>query len=1115
MDEETRRYFEQLNEGIEREYALARRMRTMNLDPSSEVEAIPAGDLAARVEGLVGPKGIAEKIRAIGKENISGLINTMLEIRQNMAEQEIEAQIDQALRTSLAILTEGVVAAPIEGISQVKIKGNPDGSRYLSVYFSGPIRSAGGTAQGLAVLFADYIRRKFNIQEYRPTNDEVERYVDEIKVYHERAARLQYQPSDNDIRIIVKNANVCVDGDPTEEIEVSIHRDLERVETNRVRGGMCLVIAEGVAQKARKIIKFSSGIGIDWSWLESLGKEKKAEDEIKTLKKFMEEIVGGRPIFSAPSAKGGFRLRYGRSRSCGIMAKAIHPSAMIILDNFIATGTQLKVEHPGKGCVATSCENIDAPIVKLKDGSVMRVESTESAIEVTNDVAEILFLGDILIPYNDFLQTNTPLLPAGYCEESWLVDLKTAAVNLEEEGIDRRKLKEVTTEKAVELSAKYNIPLHPRYTYYWSDVNVGELKTMVGWLSSGKIEGDNLILEDNNPAAKRVLEIIGTPHKVVGRRVLVEEYKPLLIPLGICNNGGFDKTIFEKEAASMDDLEEALKLLEKTSPIIIRNKSGTYIGCRMGRPEKAKERKMQPAVHSLFPIGEAGGRLRSVNEAAQQNSIEVEMARYMCPRCGEVSVKPICPACGEKNTPMNFCNCGWSGTSEKCRKCGNKTRYYTKQNINIRELWLKAVENVGRTADVKGVMGMISKYKIPEPLEKGLIRALKDVYVFKDGTVRFDATNVPLTHFKPKEIATSIENLKKLGYTRDHEGRELNSEDQVVELKVQDVIIPEPGVDYMIRASQFIDDLLVKLYKAKAYYNISTREELVGKLIMGLAPHTSAGVIGRVIGFTKANVCFAHPYWHAAKRRDADGDEDAFMLLMDVLLNFSRKYLPETRGGQMDAPLVVITKLDPKEVDDEVHKMEIVKEYPDDFYPKTWLRANPSEVHVRIVRDVLDSDPYTGLEYTHESSTVVGPVLETQYTKLKTMKEKVDAQLAVAEKIRAVDEREVAELVLNAHFLKDSYGNLRTFTRQHFRCVKCNESYRRVPLNGKCGKCGGKLILTVSEGNISKYIEISKNIADKYHLSDYIKQRLMLIEEELTSLFTNDLSKQSSLSEYM
>ena len=99
--------------------------------------------------------------------------------------------------------------------------------------------------------------------------------------------------------------------------------------------------------------------------------------------------------------------------------------------------------------------------------------------------------------------------------------------------------------------------------------------------------------------------------------------------------------------------------------------------------------------------------------------------------------------------------------------------------------------------------------------------------------------------------------------------------------------------------------------------------------------------------------------------------------------------------------------------------------------------------------------------------------------------------------------------------MRDTYGNLRAFAKQHFRCVACNENYRRVPLAGKCTKCGGKLILTVSEGNILKYLDTSMELAEKYGLSDYLKQRLSLVKKEVDSLFTNELKKQVSLSDYM
>ena len=47
---------------IDRIYDIASQARRLNLDPDVVVEALPAGDLAARVEGLVGPPGIAAVI---------------------------------------------------------------------------------------------------------------------------------------------------------------------------------------------------------------------------------------------------------------------------------------------------------------------------------------------------------------------------------------------------------------------------------------------------------------------------------------------------------------------------------------------------------------------------------------------------------------------------------------------------------------------------------------------------------------------------------------------------------------------------------------------------------------------------------------------------------------------------------------------------------------------------------------------------------------------------------------------------------------------------------------------------------------------------------------------
>ncbi len=74
------------------------------------------------------------------------------------------------------------------------------------------------------------------------------------------------------------------------------------------------------------------------------------------------------------------------------------------------------------------------------------------------------------------------------------------------------------------------------------------------------------------------------------------------------------------------------------------------------------------------------------------------------------------------------------------------------------------------------------------------------------------------------------------------------------------------------------------------YYMCSKIEDLIGHLVIGLAPHTSGGIVGRIIGFSKVSGCYAHPFFHAAKRRNCDGDEDSIMLLLDGLLNFSKNF---------------------------------------------------------------------------------------------------------------------------------------------------------------------------------------------------------------------------------
>ncbi|GAJ24555.1 unnamed protein product, partial [marine sediment metagenome] len=160
-------------------------------------------------------------------------------------------------------------------------------------------------------------------------------------------------------------------------------------------------------------------------------------------------------------------------------------------------------------------------------------------------------------------------------------------------------------------------------------------------------------------------------------------------------------------------------------------------------------------------------------------------------------------------------------------------------------------------------------------------------------------------------------------------GNELKSKEQILEIKPQDIILPscpdtldDKADETLLKISQFIDELLVKLYDVKPFYKLKKENDLVGQLAITMSPHTCAGIVVRIIGFSELQGLLAHPYLHSFMRRDCDGDEAGIMLLMDALINFSKKFLPAHRGAKQDEPLVLTSRLIPTEVDDMVYNMD-------------------------------------------------------------------------------------------------------------------------------------------------------------------------------------------------
>ncbi|WP_255169317.1 DNA polymerase II large subunit [Natrononativus amylolyticus] len=1687
MREADQRYFERLESQLDDALEVAQTAKRRGDDPEPEVEIPVAQDMADRVENILGIEGVAERVREL--EGRMSREEAALALAEDFAEGTVgdyetkAGKVEGAVRTAVALLTEGVVAAPIEGIDKVEFLQNDDGSEFVNVYYAGPIRSAGGTAQALSVLVADYTRALVGLDQYEARSEEVERYAEEVALYDSETG-LQYSPKDTETKFIAKHLPIMLDGEATGDEEVSGFRDLERVDTNSARGGMCLVLAEGIALKAPKIQRYTSQLEeIDWPWLQDLidgtygdesgaetaegdepagegdgaeaeddGDDVEANDEpdgpvrAKPSTKFLRDLIAGRPVFSHPSAEGGFRLRYGRARNHGFATGGIHPATMHLVDDFLATGTQIKTERPGKAHGIIPVDSIEGPTVKLANGDVRRIDDPEEALEVRNGVEKILDAGEYLVNYGEFVENNHPLAPASYVPEWWIQDLDAAGADAQAlEDDPRIDLEDPSAERALEWAFEYDAPLHPKYTYQWHDLSVEAFCGLAEAVTRGELEGETLVLEPEDETAA-ALETIVIEHRQRPDRIEVDDSLPFVRTLGLTEElertwNDVDLSERARTWGLEAEGENAIEAVNEVAPFAVRERAPTRVGNRMGRPEKSERRDLSPPVHTLFPIGEAGGAQRDVAKAGKHAEtmsdtpgvVEVQIGRTRCESCGEETFKNRCPDCGERTVPDYRCpDCEQvvdpdeAGRVE-CSRCEVEATCVEVREVDVNEVYRGALESVGERENafeiVKGVKGLTSTTKIPEPMEKGILRAKHDVSTFKDGTVRYDMTDLPVTSVRASELDVDAGQLQALGYEEDVHGDPLTHEDQLVELRVQDIVLSDGAAQHMMQTADFIDDLLVQYYGLEPFYELEDRQDLVGELVFGMAPHTSAATVGRVIGFTSAAVGYAHPFFHAAKRRNCfhpdtkvwyrdeanewhhepieklveerlddpdrddfgtlvqelagdvivpsideagalthqpveavskhpapnhlvrletrsgreitltpdhevhvyedgelrskraaalttadyavvpevldivgndgprvfdlleefleaeavdssrlmikgldkerlyelfeerfggewegqfyplastaeyfglgkktfsnylyregfpadlllelfdcrreflefvpddarlgmrhdrteidrlielnervstalgyyaaegfareqetpkgtihqtticgteaearefyidalreefgvepyhendakvtvsgrllrvffdtvldagifaetkrvpqqifdasdavvaaylrgyfsgdggvdanallvsattvsdelkedvlallnrlgicgritrtdpvplcekfpeyyeiddpsmtapsyvleissedasqfaeavgfhltrkddrlrsrvdeivprgrrifdggsgsylvepistveyvessvdsvycltvsethslianntsqkqcDGDEDCVMLLMDGLLNFSRSFLPDKRGGRMDAPLVMSSRIDPSEIDDEAHNIDVVSQYPREFYLATLELADAGAVEIEIAEDTLGTDEeYTGFAHTHDTTDIaMGPDLSA-YKTLGSMMDKMDAQLEIARKLEAVDETDVAERVIEYHFLPDLIGNLRAFSRQETRCLDCGEKFRRMPLTEVCRECGGRVNLTVHQGSVNKYMQTAIEVAEEYGCRDYTKQRLEVLEASLESIFENDKNKQSGIEDFM
>ena len=1086
-------YFRSIEAGVDRAYEAAVRARGVGLDPFPVPEIPRAQDMASRVEKLLAHlhvEGIAGEIRELARtlprEELAVALARRL-ASDPTRQGSIQDRVEVALRVGLAVLTEGILVAPLEGLAEVRLRSFGASPPYLELDYAGPIRAAGGTAQALSVLLADIVRRDLGIAAYRAEPAEVGRFKEEIPLY-KFYQHLQYVPTADEIERVVSHLPVAISGESTEgDAEVSAFRDLPRVPTNGLRGGACLVIAEGLCQKAPKLRKIVDKLGLDgWGFLSEIGRHGSEEDDARQPK-YLQDAVGGRPVLAHPNRPGGFRLVYGRARTTGLASCGLPPATMVVLQHFVAVGTQVKLEYPGKAAAIGLCDRLQGPIIELEDGTVTEVHDVEAAEAVLPRIRRIVDLGEILVSFGEFLENNHALVPGAYSLDWHEQELRAAGVD------DPTTAGAGTFGDAVHLARTRGVPLHPRWLLFWHDLTPPEIRALSEFVESAGRWRDGSVELPSDPAWRELLVRLGFLfHPLDGDRLRGDPDPSAALVLGLGLETGGDELQRRVPLEPVDD--DPLVYVSRLAGVTVRARAPSRIGARVGRPEKAYPRAMQPNVHGLFPVGEAGGPTRSIPDAARKSAeagLRVELGVRRCPTCG-------------KGTVWNRCACG-SHTEA--------TGDTAVQRLPLTVLWKEALARLS-LPDVpspKGVKGLTSVGKVPEPLEKVILRASHRISVYQDGTARFDLTNLPLTHFRPAEIGLDLARARELGYVVDLRGASLTDPEQLVELRPQDLVVSRSCGDYLARLARFVDDELVRLYGLEPFYRAEGRDDLLGATVIALAPHTSGAVAGRLVGFTPAEACFAHPVFHAAKRRNCDGDEDSVTLLLDALLNFSNAYLPNSRGSKMDKPLVLTTRLVATEVDKEAQNVDVGSTYPLELYQAAARRSSPKEVEglMDIVGHRLASD--RALEqygFTHDTARIAGGPVRSAYRDGRSMTDLVERSFLLATQIRAVDLADAVTLVLNAHFLPDVMGNLKGFATQRFRCRTCGTTYRRPPLSGRCttigpegARCDQELQSTVYEASVRKYLPLSQRLSDLPGITPYVRQRIRLLTDALATLF--------------
>ena len=312
-------------------------------------------------------------------------------------------------------------------------------------------------------------------------------------------------------------------------------------------------------------------------------------------------------------------------------------------------------------------------------------------------------------------------------------------------------------------------------------------------------------------------------------------------------------------------------------------------------------------------------------------------------------------------------------------------------------------------------------------------------------------------------------------------------------------------VDFFVRAAKFTDELLERFYNMEPYYCVKSLLTLLGNSLLALR-------IPLVV-FLDESLGGQNPLEDMRIQCSMPLSAETVMVMkmpscfLDGLLNFSKEILPANRGGQMDAPLVLTTRLNPTEVDKEVLNVDTSCTIQVRFMRQLLNKYGKIKEFADYVEKRLGT-PFAlrGYGFTHDTTSIDdGPALSA-YKTLETMVDKMNGQL-IWTRVTLGRCCTVASSVIRSHFTwlgeprrfyqtKSSMLNLWPFV---WRCLwrksafKQNQEKSADRLEEKKKNCAKKISTYSNRRGCSK-VYWSRDTWWAYGVDNYTKQNVEWFE---------------------